>query len=63
MACVKRNKTKYPGVFYIETSGGRKYYIRYRRDKKMIEEKVKVKSAAQASQVRTRRITGEPSNN
>lgn len=63
MACVKRNKTIYPGVFYIETPGGRKYYIRYRRDKKMIEEKVKVKSAAQASQVRTRRITGEPSNN
>lgn len=59
----KRVKTKYPGVFYIETPGGRKYYIRYRRNNKMIEEKTRVKSAAKANQIRVRRLAGEPSNN
>ena len=41
----KRFKTKYPGVYYIKVKGisGRMekiYYIRYRKDGKLIEEKV-----------------------
>ena len=45
MAAKQRMKTNYPGVFYIEgkdISGKRTekiYYIRYRRDGKMVEEK------------------------
>lgn len=43
---MKRHKTKYPGVFYIEgrsTGAGRKeriYYIMYRKDGRKIEERV-----------------------
>ncbi len=45
MASMKRCRTQYPGVFYIEgiAAGGRKteriYYIRYRKDGRLIEEK------------------------
>ncbi|MGR0479993.1 MAG: tyrosine-type recombinase/integrase [Candidatus Electronema sp. V4] len=46
MASMKRYRTQYPGVFYIEgiaAAGGRKteriYYIRYRKDGRLVEEK------------------------
>jgi len=45
MASMKRCRTQYPGVFYIEgtAAGGRKteriYYIRYRKDGRLVEEK------------------------
>ncbi len=46
MASMKRCKTKYAGVFYIEGTAAkadkpeRIYYIRYRKDGKLVEEKV-----------------------
>ena len=45
MPALTRNRTKYPGVYYIQrkTAGSRKrekiYYIVYRKDGKQIEEK------------------------
>ena len=45
MPSLKRYKTKYPGVYYIEgtsTLTGKKekiYYVIYRKDGKLIEEK------------------------
>ncbi|VAX18102.1 hypothetical protein MNBD_NITROSPINAE03-625, partial [hydrothermal vent metagenome] len=63
MPALKRNKTKYPGVHYIETENKKRvYYIRYRKDEKLIEEKISVRTSAQANQIRTKRTTGDPSN-
>lgn len=63
-----RIKTRYPGVYYIETAADRIYYIRYKRGGKLIEEKAGYATrdrvtAASASQVRSRRIAGEMANN
>ena len=65
----KREKTKYPGVFYIDVEDKgrveRFYYIRYKFTGKTIEEKMEPKfnSAAKASKVRALRAIGkEPSN-
>jgi len=63
MPALSRIKTKYPGVYYIETDPGRRaYYIRYRKDGKLIEEKTPARSTAQANQIRVKRVTGDPSN-
>lgn len=75
MPSMKRIKTKYPGVFYIEGASigsskkkERIFYIVYRRDGKLIEEKAGRQfqddmTPARASQIRTKRIQhDEPSN-
>lgn len=68
----ERFKTAYPGVVYVggKASDGRPekiYYIMYRRDGKLIEEKVGRQyqndmTPARASAVRTKRIEGAASN-
>ncbi|WP_462269919.1 tyrosine-type recombinase/integrase [Desulfobacter sp.] len=73
MAAKKRFKTKYAGVFYLEgTSAQGKpekiYYIRYRRDGKMIEEKAGRQyqddmTPARASGIRAQKIDGEKETN
>ena len=72
MPAQKRHKTRYDGVTFIESTGPdgqpeRSFYIRYRKDGRIIEEKAgrarKDKmTAAGARQIRARRIDGEPSN-
>ena len=62
MASMKRNKTKYPGVFFIINKDEEKvYYVMYRKDGKQIEEKVGKQYAndmtpAKASGIRADRI-------
>ena len=74
MPAKDRFKTKYPGVYYIESSTGRNgkpervYYIMYRRDGKLIEEKAGRQHAddmtpARAAGVRTRRMQGRELSN
>ncbi|MBN1850966.1 MAG: site-specific integrase, partial [Deltaproteobacteria bacterium] len=73
MPILKRHKTKYPGVFFINgrSENGkpeRIYYIRYRRDGKLIEEKAGRQfkndmTPARAAQVRTDRIQGHQASN
>lgn len=74
MAKYKRHKTKYPGVHYIEGTHPatgkveRTYYIRYRRDGKLIEEKAGHQyrdnmTPAKASKLRALRIDGDQGNN
>jgi len=69
-----RHKTDYPGVTYIEAGGprGKKvervYYIRYRRNGVMVEEKVgrqyqNAMTEARASQIRADRIRGKEKSN
>lgn len=69
----KRYKTKYPGVYYIQGNavGSNKkekiYYILYRKDGKLIEEKAGRQfqndmTPSRAANLRTRRIEGELSN-
>ncbi|BDQ33596.1 tyrosine-type recombinase/integrase [Pseudodesulfovibrio portus] len=66
----RRYKTDYPGVFYVMGSHvvtgqpERIYYIRYRRDGKMVEEKVgrqkqNKMTEAKASRIRAKKIDGE----
>jgi len=74
MPAKKRFKTKYPGVFYIESAALRSgksekvYYIQYRRDGKLIEEKAGRQlqddmTPARAARIRGERIEGrQPSN-
>jgi len=70
MAIVKRHKTSYPGVFYIVgikigTNKPEKiFYIRYRKDGKLIEEKAGREkqddmTAARAATMRAAKITGD----
>ena len=64
-----REKTSYPGVFYIEgtSSNGkpeRIFYMRYRREGKIVEEKAGRQfkddmTAARAARLRTKRIEGD----
>jgi hypothetical protein len=74
MPAKDRFKTKYPGVYYIESSTDRNgkpervYYIVYRRDGKLIEEKAGRQYAddmtpARAAGVRTRRMQGRELSN
>jgi integrase len=74
MATLKRNKTGYPGVFFIEgkhpaTGKPEKiFYIRYRRDGKMIEEKagrqiIDDMTAAKAASLRAQRVNGDQLSN
>ena len=73
MPALKRFRTRYEGVSYIEakTIGTNKtekiFYIRYRKDGKLIEEKAgrqsQDMSAAKASQIRARRIAGDECTN
>lgn len=73
MPTMKRNKTKYPGVSYVSGTDPRTgkseriYYIRYRRDGKLIEEKagrqgINDMTPARAAKVRADRMAGSPSN-
>ncbi len=74
MPVIKRHKTIYPGVYYIEGSGlgakktERIYYIRYRKDGKIVEEKagqqfVDDMTPDRASRIRSEKIEGnQPSN-
>ena len=74
MAKYKRHKTKYPGVFYIEgkhvTTGKpeKVFYIRYRRDGKMVEEKAgrqqqNKMTEAKANKLRSLRADGDQGSN
>lgn len=74
MAKQQRLKTSYPGVFYIEgnavgrSGSERIYYIRYKRDGKLVEEKAGRQYAddmtpAKAAGIRARRIEGKQQNN
>lgn len=74
MTTAKRQKTSYPGVFYIEgeasgRAGSEKtYYIRYRRNGKQVEEKagrqyVDNMTPAQASRIRGERSEGKALSN
>lgn len=71
MPALKRFKTKYPGVFFIEALDQRTgkiekvFYMRYRKCGKMIEEKapMKMQTAARAAQERSNRITGKEKTN
>ena len=72
MAIMGRVKTDYAGVFYIIGEGARGperiYYIRYRRDGKMIEEKAGRQfqddmTPARASEIRSRRIDRKDATN
>ena len=74
MATMKRHKTKYPGVYFIEgkiASGNKTekiYYIRYRRDGKSIEEKAGRQyqndmTPSRASGIRAKRIEGKQKSN
>jgi hypothetical protein len=74
MPVINRHKTKYPGVYFIEGSAvgskrtERIYYIRYRKNGKIFEEKAGRQFAddmtpARASRVRAEKIEGKrPSN-
>ena len=66
MPAKKRIKTAYPGVYYIMADGNREriYYIRYRKDGKIIEEKagrqfVDNMTPAKANYIRSKRIQGD----
>ena len=74
MAALKRHKTAYPGVFYIigtEIGYNRKekiFYIRYRKDGKLVEEKAgRAKqddmTAARAATLRAAKISGDKPQN
>jgi integrase len=74
MPAKDRFKTKYPGVYYIESSTGRNgkpervYYIMYRRYGKLIEEKAGRQHAdnmtpAKAAGIRSRRMQGKELSN
>ncbi len=73
MPAAKRIKTKYAGVTYIEAKSPtgaieRVYYIRYRRDGKLIEEKAGRQfqddmTPAKASGIRARRLEGKEESN
>lgn len=70
---MKRKKTNYPGVFFVDGTDPRTgkperiYYIRYRRDGKQIEEKagrqhIDKMTPTKAANVRADRMSGKPSN-
>jgi integrase len=74
MPAQKRHKTKYPGVYYINgkavgsNKSERIYYIVYRKNGKMIDEKAGRQfqddmTPARAAQVRTNRIQGKELSN
>ena len=64
MPARKRIKTNYPGVYYIETKaiGSNKpdkiYYIMYRRDGKLIEEKAGRQSTEDMTPARAANLRG-----
>lgn len=73
MPSMKRKKTNYPGVFYVDGSDPRTgklekiYYIRYRREGKLIEEKagrqhMDKMTPTKAANIRADRMSGAPSN-
>ena len=74
MATMKRYKTNYPGVYFIKSNvpwNGKQeniFYIRYRKDGKLIEEKAgrqyqDAMTAAKASNIRSMRINGRELSN
>lgn len=73
MPARERTKTKYPGVYYVTSNGAdgkpeRVYYITYRRDGKLIEEKAGFQrkddmTDARAARLRAERIDGKSESN
>lgn len=72
MPVMQRHKTKYPGVYFIEGTGAngleKIYYIMYRRNGKLIEEKAGRQyqddmTPARAAKIRANRIDGEELSN
>ncbi len=74
MPALKRIKTKYPGVVYVEGNSPatgkpeRIYYLRYRRDGKQVEEKAGREhlddmTPARASMLRAERMQGKDQSN
>ena len=73
MPAIVRTKTKYPGVYFImgtsvEGKPEKIYYIRYRRDGKMVEEKAGRQyqndmTPARANNIRSNRIKGKELSN
>lgn len=73
MPALKRIKTKYPGIHFIEGTSingkpERVYYIRYRKNGKMVEEKAGRQhqddmTPARAARKRTKRIHGDEESN
>jgi len=63
-----RNSTKHSGVFFVElASGDQTFFIRYKKDRKLIEERAGRKSqgwtAAKANRLRTERLAGKSESN
>ena len=63
-----RNSTKHSGVFFVELdSGDQTFFIRYKKDRKLIEERAGRKSqgwtAAKANRLRTERLAGKSESN
>jgi integrase len=73
MPSMKRKRTSYPGVFFVDGTDPRTgkpekiYYIRYRREGKLVEEKagrqhMDKMTPTKAANVRAERMSGAPSN-
>ena len=63
-----RNSTKHSGVFFVEfASVDQTFFIRYKKDRKLIEERAGRKSqgwtAAKANRLRTERLAGKSESN
>ena len=63
-----RNSTRHSGVFFVELdSGDQTFFIRYKKDRKLIEERAGRKSqgwtAAKANRLRTERLAGKSESN
>ena len=63
-----RNSTRHSGVYFVElASGDQTFFIRYKKDRKLIEERAGRKSqgwtAAKANRLRTERLAGKSESN
>ena len=59
-----RNYTRHPGVYFVELANGdQTFFIRYKKDRKLIEERAGRKNqgwtAAKANRLRTERLAGK----
>ena len=63
-----RNYTRHNGVYFVELANGdQTFFIRYKKDRKLIEEKAGRRSqgwtAAKANRLRTERLAGKTASN
>ena len=63
-----RNYTRHPGVYFVELANGdQTFFIRYKKDRKLIEERAGRKNqgwtAAKANRLRTERLAGKSESN